>query len=104
MPSARVHQVTPSLESAIAKWYAGADLVDSYAVALPKGSPTDARVLARLALGAQPRWFKLLMGARDMIVAPLGVKTSSKCAARAAELKTGSTSSRFYTRRNRKSS
>ncbi len=62
MPTSRVRQITPSPESAIADWYAGADLVDSYAVTLPEGSPTDARVLAprrgarrRLCLAAKER-------------------------------------------------
>lgn len=78
MPTSRVRRVTPSPESAIADWYAGADLIDSYAVTLPEGSPTDARVLARLALGAQPQWFTLLMGTRDAVMALFGVKTSAQ--------------------------
>lgn len=68
--------VRPPAESAIASWYRGADLLDAYAVVLPKTAPLDAATLASTLLGHPPAWTRLLMALRDRAMAPLGVKTS----------------------------
>lgn len=62
--------------TAIQDWYAGADLLDAYCLTLPDEVTHDARVLARLALAHPPRFFRMLMAARDRIVWPLGIKSS----------------------------
>jgi len=68
--------VRPPAASAIADWYGGADLLDSYAVTLPVGAPLDPATLASRMLSDPPAWVRVLMGLRDRAVAPLGVKTS----------------------------
>jgi len=70
-------RVAPPAASAICDWYKGADLLDSYAVLLPRQAPDDARVLARLALERPPAAFRLLMGIRDAVMKTVGVKTSA---------------------------
>jgi uncharacterized protein DUF2867 len=72
--------VTPPADSAIANWYEGCDLVDAYAVALPQDSTDDVQILAHFLLAQPPRWLRLLMGLRDAIVAPFGIKTSRQLA------------------------
>jgi uncharacterized protein DUF2867 len=65
-------------QSRLSDIYADADLVDSYALALPPGAPTDPYVLAKAILTNPPRWFTPLLGLRDLMMAPLGVKTSGQ--------------------------
>lgn len=50
----RVVKVAPPAASAMADWYAGADLLDSYAVRLPRGRATPMRTLAERALATPP--------------------------------------------------
>lgn len=83
MSGTRTLAITPPLESGIRDWYEGADLLDSYAVALPAHAPDDARVLARLALERPPAGFRLLMGMRDAVMNVVGVKTSADIRAEA---------------------
>jgi len=68
--------VTPPVNSGIASWYEGCDLVDAYEVALPQDSTDDVQTLARFLLAQPPLWLRLLMGLRDAIVTPFGIKTS----------------------------
>jgi hypothetical protein len=60
----------------MADWYAGADLLDSYAIVLPPATPGDPAILADRLLSHPPAWTRFLMGLRDRLMAPLGVKTS----------------------------
>lgn len=72
-----VTQVEPPPMSAIADWYRGADLLDSYAIALPHAAPEDLATLARALFNRPPFWIRGLLRLRDQIVSPLGVKTTT---------------------------
>lgn len=69
-------RIVPPAESRIAGWYEGANLVDSFAVALPPAAPTDAGTLATLLFTDLPLWFRLLLAIRDRVVSLFGVKAS----------------------------
>ena len=73
---AAVKRVVPPASSATAPFYAGADLVDAYAVALATDAPDDIDRLARATLERPPAWFTGLLGLRDALVSLAGVKTS----------------------------
>lgn len=73
-----VTQIEPPLECGVSSWFSGADLVDSYAVDLAKGSPADMRALAMTALGDPPSWVRLLLLIRDGVMSPFGVKSSGE--------------------------
>jgi len=75
----RVHRVSPPASSAVAGWYCGATLLDSYAVPLPSRLEHCSMLeLAESALARPPVWFVGLMKVRDMIMAPFGVRTSTE--------------------------
>lgn len=71
-------------DSALALRYAGADLLDAYAIALPERASGDIATLARAVLGEQAGWVRALMRVRDGVMGLFGVKTS-KAIGRAAE-------------------
>ena len=73
---AQPYRVAPPFNSKVAALFGAADLVDAYAVALPKNAPDDVERLAGIALTQQPTWFKGLLGIRDAVVSLTGVKTS----------------------------
>jgi Protein of unknown function (DUF2867) len=73
-----VSGMPPPTQSRLQDHYAKADLIDSYALALPPGAPTDPYVLAKAILTNPPPWFAPLLGLRDLMMAPLGVKTSGQ--------------------------
>jgi Protein of unknown function (DUF2867) len=56
-------------------WLAGAQFVDTYRVELD-GSALDAREAAHRMFSRPPRWIEALLRLRNLIVAPLGLKTS----------------------------
>ena len=68
----QVRAVTP--QSGIGDLLPGAHFIDAYQVLAPGGA-LHAREAARLMLGEQPGWVRGLMGLRNAIVAPLGLKT-----------------------------
>ncbi|MFO1161844.1 MAG: DUF2867 domain-containing protein [Reyranellaceae bacterium] len=72
----RVAQVEPPPECGVSSWFSGADLVDSFAVPLAKGSTADMRSLAMTALGDPPSWVRLLLFTRDRVMGLFGVKSS----------------------------
>lgn len=72
------HAITPPPESALAATYAGAELVDAYAIALAAGATRDITVLARAILAHPAPWVRGLMRVRDGIMGRLGVKTSAR--------------------------
>jgi hypothetical protein len=72
-----VRRVEPPPGSAISGWYAGADLLDSYAVDAAADGATM-RAIADRALGTPPRWFRALVAVRDSAVAPFGVRTTAE--------------------------
>ncbi len=59
----------------IASLFAGADLLDTYAIVLPEVVSHDVGQLARTVLGQPAPWFRVLIRLRDAAVAGFGVKT-----------------------------
>jgi hypothetical protein len=55
---------------------AGAQFSDAFSVAVD-GAALDARRAAENMLGYRPRWIKALMGLRNYLVTPFGLKTPS---------------------------
>jgi hypothetical protein len=72
-----VTRIDPPPMSAIADWYSGADLLDSYAVTLPHAAPEDLTLLTQALFNSPPLWLRGLLRLRDQIVAPLGIKTTT---------------------------
>ncbi len=64
--------------SRIADLFVGADLVDAYAIGLPRGTSHDVEALARFMLSAEAPGLRLLMGFRDAVVAGFGLKTARR--------------------------
>lgn len=60
--------------------YAGADLADSYAIALPDGQCGDPEAIARALLSQQAAWVAWLLRLRDLLVSPFGLKTAQMLA------------------------
>lgn len=69
-------------ESRIAPRYAGADLLDAFAVTLPPAAQHDIEALAQATLNDPPAWFRALLGLRDRIMRRFGVTSSSAMRAR----------------------
>jgi hypothetical protein len=80
--TAKVRTVAPPAESLLCGLYASATLADSYAMTLPGGATRDPERLGRAVFGVFPGWVRALMGLRDTIMAPFGVKTSGQMRAR----------------------
>lgn len=78
MPSHRVRTVALPAESDIAHLFAGADLADAFAIALPADAPQDTEALARAVFGNPAAWFRALLALRDAIVRPFGIKTAKQ--------------------------
>ncbi|MCD5360087.1 DUF2867 domain-containing protein [Chromobacterium aquaticum] len=72
----KAHAIPVPSDSTLAPLYKGADLVDAYAIQLPAGASDDIEVLARAGFEQQAWWIRALTRARDMIMAPVGVKSS----------------------------
>jgi len=68
----RIHDVTPDVDPGA--WLAGAQFVDAYRVEM--GGGLDAREAATRMFARSPRWVDMLVNLRNLIVAPLGLKTS----------------------------
>ncbi|GGB40121.1 hypothetical protein GCM10011505_22040 [Tistrella bauzanensis] len=56
--------------------FAGADLADSYAIALPGGLGGDPEAIARALFSHQAAWVAWLLRLRDLLVSPFGLKTA----------------------------
>jgi hypothetical protein len=70
-----VTEVTPSIWSRT--YLAGAQFADAYCIEI-EGAALDAGAAALLLLGRSPRWIRILLGLRNIFVAPLGLKTSGE--------------------------
>ena len=68
-----VQEVTPSIDPE--QLLAGAQFIDAYRIAV-EGSALNARTAAIKMFARAPRWIEALLNLRNLIVAPLGVKTS----------------------------
>jgi hypothetical protein len=66
-------------DSELAGSYASASFVDAFAVSVPHGA-VDPDTAARLILNHSPGWLRGLLALRDLMVLPLGLKTSSQLA------------------------
>ena len=78
------HAVPIPSDSVLAPLYAGADLLDAFAIHLPAGASDDPEVLARVAFERQAAWIRALTWVRDRVMATVGVKTSRAIGAAAA--------------------
>jgi uncharacterized protein DUF2867 len=81
--SVYLRRETPPVDSLIADLFAGADLLDAYAIPLPPDAIHDIGILAYAVLGQPAPWFRALMCLRDAAVAGFGVKTSREVRASA---------------------
>ena len=70
----RVHEVDSNVDSGAL--LAGAQFVDAYSIAID-GAALDARQAAEKMLARLPRWIEVLLALRNLLVAPLGLKTSA---------------------------
>lgn len=68
--------------SRLSSFYGRADFADAYSVELPQAASGDAEALARRVFEQQPEWIAMLLGIRDRLVQPFGLK-------RAADLRSG---------------
>lgn len=68
-----VEEVTPSVDPE--QLLVGAQFIDAYRIAV-EGSALDARTAAIKMFARAPRWIEALLSLRNLIVAPLGLKTS----------------------------
>ncbi|MCP4619876.1 MAG: DUF2867 domain-containing protein [Bradyrhizobium sp.] len=62
--------------SVLSPLYAGADLLDAFAIRLPVGASDDLEVLARAGFERQAWWIRALTRVRDVVMATFGVKSS----------------------------
>jgi len=67
-------------DSMLATLYAGADLMDAYAIALSADATDDIEQLTRAVFALPAGWTRILMRIRDTVMAPMGVKTSAAIA------------------------
>jgi len=76
MPYTHVRRAAAPLDSEIADWYCGADLIDSYVVRIAPGPGLSMKDLADDVFGSRAAWIDMLMSVRDGVVGKLGGKTS----------------------------
>jgi len=69
----KVAEVTPNVDSAAL--LAGAQFIDAFRIATTHPD-LDARHAAEAMVTRQPRWIELLIALRNILVTPLGLKTS----------------------------
>ncbi|WP_418121902.1 DUF2867 domain-containing protein [Variovorax sp. 160MFSha2.1] len=98
MTSAKARAVPMPSNSALTPLYAVADLLDAFAIRLPAEASNDIEVLARFALERQAGWIRALTFARDVVMAPFGVK-SSRAVGLAGKARGPVTRSKAYSRR-----
>ena len=72
----KAYAVPAPSDSVLAPLYAGADLLDAFAIRLPAGASNDLEVLTRIALERQAGWIRALTVVRDTVMATVGVKSS----------------------------
>jgi hypothetical protein len=73
-----VSEQPPPRDSRLADWYRGADLLDSFAVMLPAHYDGSVRDIGHAVFGQAEPWVRVLLSARDRIVAWFGVRTSDE--------------------------
>ena len=70
-----VHEVTPAIDRNTL--LAGAQFVDAFSIAIDNPA-LDARHAAERMMARQPRWIETLTSLRNILVTPLGLKTSGE--------------------------
>lgn len=65
-------------ESQISGFYNAVNLADAYAISLPERASRDPEVLARFLFSKAPPSMRMLLRARDLLVAPFGIKTADR--------------------------
>lgn len=70
-----VREVAPSTE--LRALLAGAQFADAYRIEI-EGTTLDAGTAALLIMGRPPRWVRVLLGLRNFLVTPFGLKTSGE--------------------------
>jgi len=80
----KAYAVPVPADSALARLYVGADLLDAFAIHLPAGASDNLEVLARAAFDRQAGWIRALTWVRDVVMATVGVKSSRAIGAAAA--------------------
>ncbi|MBV9234847.1 MAG: DUF2867 domain-containing protein [Xanthobacteraceae bacterium] len=80
----KAHAAPIPSDSVLAPLYAGADLLDAFAIQLPAGASDDPEVLAGVAFERQAAWIRVLTWVRDTVMATVGVKASREIGAAAA--------------------
>jgi hypothetical protein len=80
----KAHAVPAPSDSVLAPLYAGADLLDAFAIQLPAGANDDLEVLARAGFERPAGWIRALTRVRDAVMATVGVKSSRAIGAAAA--------------------
>jgi hypothetical protein len=80
----KAHAIPVPSDCVLAPLYAGADLLDAFAVHLPAGANDDLEVLARAGFERQAWWIRALTRVRDAMMATVGVKSSRAIGAAAA--------------------
>ncbi|CAN5910696.1 DUF2867 domain-containing protein [soil metagenome] len=73
-----VVEIEPPHDCGIVGWFAGADLVDSFAVPLPAARREDMRILAERAFGYPALWIRTLLFVRDRVMAVAGIKSTTE--------------------------
>jgi hypothetical protein len=68
-----VLEITPDVPAG--PWLTGAQFIDAYRIEIG-GNPLDAREAAQRMFARAPRWIDALLKLRNLIVTPLGLKTS----------------------------
>ncbi|MBO4223044.1 DUF2867 domain-containing protein [Bradyrhizobium neotropicale] len=71
----KAREVTPDLDPG--PLLAGAEFIDAFRIAVD-GTALDARKAAEKMFARPPRWIEALLRLRNLIVAPLGLKTSGE--------------------------
>jgi hypothetical protein len=72
----KVREITPPADTGTL--LAGAQFADAFRVEISDRDLLDARHAAERMMARQPRWAEALLSLRNLLVAPLGLKTSGK--------------------------
>ena len=67
--------------SGVADCYKAVHLADAFSIRLPLNAAYDPELLARFIFASQPGWVAALMGMRDAVAAPFGLKTGRQLSA-----------------------
>ncbi|MGJ5024547.1 DUF2867 domain-containing protein [Bradyrhizobium sp. SZCCHNRI1009] len=68
-----INETKPAVDRA--RWLEGAEFADAFCIVVDD-DPIDARTAATRMFSRSPRWVEALLGLRNLLVTPLGLKTS----------------------------